>query len=181
MLVANLLLRMCPEAWQNQYDLTQESVPQDLRKLLTVLENIEKCKPSSNVPVKTSATANGSCGKPNGKFEKSGKHKGMNSNGDCIPKKARAERNCTLCKKYGGAHMTHNTDFCSKYEKDGTEKAGWSSKLLGTSASGKKKKYDSYAQLKESFSKLEKAVKKRNKNFKNLSSCKKKRYHSWVG
>ena len=33
----------------------------------------------------------------------------------------------------------------------------------------RKKKYYSYAQFKESFSKLEKAVKKRNKNFKNLS------------
>ena len=78
---------MCPESWQNQYDLTQETVPQDLRKLLTVLENIEKCEPISNVPVKTSATMNGSNGKPNGKFEKSGKCKGMNSNGDRIPKK----------------------------------------------------------------------------------------------
>ena len=138
--LSNLLLRMCPESWQNQYDLTQETVPQDLRKLLTVLENIEKCEPISNVPVKTSATANGSNGRPNGKFEKSGKRKGMNSNGDRIPKKMQTERNCALCKKYGGVHMTHDTNFCSKYEKDGTEKAGWSSKLPGTSASGKKKK-----------------------------------------
>ena len=33
--LANLLLRMCPDAWQNQYDLMQDTVPQDLRKLLT--------------------------------------------------------------------------------------------------------------------------------------------------
>ena len=48
--LSNLLLHMCLESWQNQYDLMQETVPQDLRKLLTVLENIEKCEQSSNVP-----------------------------------------------------------------------------------------------------------------------------------
>jgi len=33
---------MCPESWQDQYNLAQETVPQDTRKLLLVLENIEK-------------------------------------------------------------------------------------------------------------------------------------------
>ncbi len=33
---------MCPETWQDQYDLTQESTPQSVRKLLGVLENVEK-------------------------------------------------------------------------------------------------------------------------------------------
>ena len=171
--LANLLLRMCPEAWQNQYDLTQETVPQDLRKLLTVLENIEKCEMSSNVPAKTpvGGVVNG---KSNGN-EKNGKRKGMSSHGERIPKKARSERYCALCKKYGGAHTTHNTEFCSKYEKDGTEKPSWSSKLP-SSATGKYKKPDnSYAQLQKRFEKLEKSVKKGKKG---SSSRKKKRYHS---
>ena len=40
--LANLLLRMCPKSWQDQYDLTQDSLPQSVRKLLGVLENVEK-------------------------------------------------------------------------------------------------------------------------------------------
>ena len=41
--LACLALRMCPETWQDQYNLTQGSViSQIMRKLLTVLENIEK-------------------------------------------------------------------------------------------------------------------------------------------
>ncbi len=30
--LANLLLRMCPESWQDQYDLMQDSLPQSIRK-----------------------------------------------------------------------------------------------------------------------------------------------------
>ena len=119
--LANLLLHMCQDSWQNQYDLMQETVPQDLRKFLTVLENIEKCEASSNIPKAPAAIANGSNGKSNGRFKKSGKHKGMSSSGDRILKKVQTERNCALCKKYGGAHTTHDTDYCSKYEKDGTD------------------------------------------------------------
>ena len=173
--LANLLLRMCPEAWQNQYDLTQETVPQDLRKLLTVLENIEKCEESAGANLKPSATANGN-GKPNGNNEKSGKRKGTNSYADRIPKKVRTEKYCALCKKYGGAHTTHDTGSCSKFEKDGTEKPSWSSKLPRAPPPKYAKKEpskNSYAALKERFSKLEKAVRKR----KGLSR-KKKRYAS---
>jgi hypothetical protein len=28
--LANLLLRMCPDSWQNQYNLNQDKIPQDL-------------------------------------------------------------------------------------------------------------------------------------------------------
>ena len=104
-----------------------------MRKLLTVLENIEKCEQSSNVPTKTPAIGVVN-GKPNGNAEKTGKRKGMSSSRDRIPKKARTEKHCALYQKYGGAHMTHNTEKCSKYEKDRTEKAGWSSKLPSNSA-----------------------------------------------
>ena len=174
--LANLLLRMCPDAWQNQYDLTQDTVPQDLRKLLTVLENIEKCKMSSTVPMKPPAASGTGTGKTNGSNEKQGKRKGTGSNADRIPKKVRTERHCVLCQKYGGRADSHNTSDCSKYEKDGTEKPSWSSKLPRT-PSGKYKKPDnnSYAQLQKRFEKLEKAVRKGKKG---SSSRKKKRYAS---
>ncbi len=34
------LLHMCPVHWQNQYDLNQNTIPQDTRRLLTVLETL---------------------------------------------------------------------------------------------------------------------------------------------
>ncbi len=38
---------MCPKPWQDQYDLTQDSLPQSIRKLLGILENIKKVVSSS--------------------------------------------------------------------------------------------------------------------------------------
>jgi hypothetical protein len=35
--LANLLLCMCPKSWQDQYDLTQDLLPQSIRKLLGVV------------------------------------------------------------------------------------------------------------------------------------------------
>ena len=107
--------------------------------------------------------------------KKNGKRKGMNSSGDRIPKNAQMEKHCALCQKYGGAHTTHNTNKCSKYEKDCTEKAGWSIKLPSNLACKYKKPDSSYAQLQKCFEKLEKSVKKGEKG---SSSRKKKHYHS---
>ena len=173
--LATLLLRMCPDTWQNTYELTQDIVPQRLQKLLAVLENIEKCENSAGANLKPLPTANGPH-KPNGYFDKSGKRKRPDSSADRIPKKARSEKYCALCKKYGGAHTTHDTGSCSKFEKDGKEKAGWSSKLPA-SAQGKYKKNDSY---KSSFAALEKRCNKLEKRLKKGkgSSHKKKRYAS---
>lgn len=70
--------------------------------------------------------------------------------------------------------MTHYTDFCSKYKKDGTEKPGWSSELPSIAKTGKKKKNESYVQLKKSFSNLKNVVTKENKC---AAFCKKKCYH----
>ncbi len=40
-----------------------------------------------------------------------------------IPKKVCTEKHCNLCKKHGGAYMTHNTRDCRRFEEDGTEKS----------------------------------------------------------
>jgi hypothetical protein len=42
-----------------------------------------------------------------------------------VPKKVQFEKHCNLCKKHGGAHTTHMTLDCCKYEKDGTEKSSF--------------------------------------------------------
>jgi hypothetical protein len=122
--LANLLLRMCPESWQDQYDLTQDSLPQSVRKLLGVLENVEKVVANSDAKERAKKE---STEKATGKREK-GKRKGSSSSDYRIPKKVRVEKGCALCQKHGGAHTTHNTGECRKYEKDGTLKKSFSGK-----------------------------------------------------
>ena len=41
------------------------------------------------------------------------------------PKKSCTEKLCDLCKKYGGAHKTHNTGDCKKLDAGGTLKSGF--------------------------------------------------------
>ena len=41
------------------------------------------------------------------------------------PKKSRNSKNCDLCKKHGGAHMTHNTGDSKRYNKGGSAKKGF--------------------------------------------------------
>ncbi len=160
---------MCPKSWQDQYDLNQEVLPMSVRKLLVVLENIEKIVVNSNAKEKT---AKESSDKAIGKCTK-GKRKGTDSSNYQIPKKVRVKKSCALCQKHGGMHTTHNTGECHKYEKDGTLKNSFSKKAaIGQKCHGigKKDHANSFAQFMERFSKLKKAVKKTQK-----SSRKKKR------
>ncbi len=81
-----------------------------------------------------------------------------------VPKKACFAKNCDLCKKHGGAHTTHSTGECCKYEKDGTEKSSYRS-----AKKGGKRSYTSnqnFAQLTKKIEKLEKALKKSGKKGK---------------
>ncbi len=40
--LAQLILKMCPMEWQNQYSLSQGIIPQDMQSLLDTLEIIKK-------------------------------------------------------------------------------------------------------------------------------------------
>ncbi len=101
---------MCPESWQDQYDLTQDSLPQSIWKLLGVLENVEKVVANSNAKKKA---ARESSEKATGKLDKS-KRKGTGSHEVRVPNKVRVEKSCVLCQKHGGAHTTHNTSECHR-------------------------------------------------------------------
>jgi hypothetical protein len=172
------LLCMCPVHWQNQYDLNQNTIPQDTRRLLAALENIEKLSTSSTVPKSPSNGNTGGNAKPNGNPEKGGKHKNGNSFADKIPKKARAEKHCNLCQKHGGTASTLSTSECTKYEKDGTLKAEWGKKgPFKTTPKTKTVGGNAFAQLAERMAKLEKSVKKSTKS----SSRKKKRHYDSSG
>ncbi len=81
-----------------------------------------------------------------------------------VPKIVRFAKNCYLCKKHGGAHTTHSTGECCKYEKDGTLKASFRA-----AKKGGKKSYpanQNFAQLTEKIEKLEKVLKKSGKRGK---------------
>ena len=165
----NLLLRMCPESWQDQYDLTQDSLPQSIRKLLGILENVEKVVANSDAKemAKKESTE-----KATRKCEK-GKCKGSSFTDYRIPKKVRFKKSCTLCQKHGGVHTTKNTGECRKYKRDGTLKKSFNGKAaVGPKrhGNGKKDHANSFAQFMECFSKLKNAVKKTQQ-----SSQKKKR------
>ena len=72
-----------------------------------------------------------------------------------VPKKACTENFSDMCKKHGGAHATHNTGDCKKYEKDGNLKAGFQPKKA------KSNRNENFAQvMKDSFAKVTKAFKK---------------------
>jgi hypothetical protein len=169
--LANLLLHMWPKSWQDQYNLMQELLPQNIRKLLGILKNIEKCVVNSNAMDKA---AKESTEKATGK----GKHKGTNSNEFQIPQKEKVEKSCMLCQKHGDMHTIHSTGECHKYKKDGTPKQDFSKKAaIGQKrhGNGKKDHANSFAQIMECFSKLKKAVKKTQR-----SSRKKKRCQEYI-
>jgi hypothetical protein len=149
------VLRMCPLVWQDQYNLNQKGMmPLDMRTLLTLLEAIECIRTHEK-------------GKPDEKSDKSsfngkkGKKRPGTDPTARVPKKVRFEKNCNLCKKHGGAHSTHTTRECHKYEKDRTEKSSFRA-----AKKGGKKNYpvnQNFAQLTKKIEKLEKALKKSKK------------------
>jgi hypothetical protein len=111
--LATHLLRMCPVKWQRQYDLMENSTPVSTRALLMVLENIE-----SNVELDD---------RPSSKDKAKGtdSKRKTESKDSRPPKKAKkgwTEKHCSLCKKHGGVHTTHNTKECRRYNSDGTRK-----------------------------------------------------------
>jgi hypothetical protein len=107
-------------------------------------------------------------GKPDNKKSKKFSHKGEKGKKHpgtsytvCVPKKVCYEKHCNLCKKHGGAHMTHSTSEYCKYKKDGTEKSSFRA-----TKKGGKKKYpanQNFIQLTKKIDKLEKALKKSGK------------------
>jgi hypothetical protein len=151
--LASHILRMVPRNWQDQYELTGATVPQSVRKLLEALERIEKAFPTDKEREGTQASAKGG----------GSSKKKMVSFNDRIPKKRRTDaKHCVLCKKHGGAHNTHNTSECRKYDKDGTPKKSFAGKSAqrGSRSGGTQREQSNYAQLSAKIAKLEKSNRK---------------------
>ncbi len=103
-------------------------------------------------------------------FEKSDKSSNKGKNGKKrpgtnstarVPKKVRFEKHWDLCKKHGGAHTTHNTRDCCRFEKDGKEKSSFRTAKKGRYKSNPVNQ--NFAQLTDKIKKLEKALKKSSK------------------
>jgi hypothetical protein len=124
--------------------------PVDMRLLLFSLEAIEH--------VCTQEEANALFGKRASQMNKTGTKRPSTGTTKQAPKKVHFERHCNLCKKHGGAHTTHNTKDCCRYEKDKTVKADiHAAKKAGRKPNTAKQ---SFAQLSKVLDKLEKTLKK---------------------
>ena len=157
------ILRMCPLKWQDQYHLLEKCYPEGVKPLLLILERIEVAHPvdekqSTAKPAKAQATD-----QPSKKF----------AHGARIPRKpkearmdhTRNDKHCELCKKHGGAHTTHNTAECRRYNKDGTPTRGAFGQASRKPREDNRSK-KSYAQVLVRMEKLEKSLKKANKKGK---------------
>ena len=154
------VLRMCPLQWQDQYNMNEKGMtPMDMRLLLTSLEAIERVRTYKKGKLDTFEKSD----KSSNKGEKGKKHPCTNST-VWVPKKVRFEKHCNLCKKHGGAHTTHTTHECRKYDKDRTKKSSFR-----PAKKGGKKNYpvnQNFMQLTKEIDKLEKALKKSKKKGK---------------
>ncbi len=133
--------------------------PMDMRSLLTLLEAIEcVCtykKGESDTFDKSDKSSN--------KGKKGNKCPGTNSM-VWVPKKVCYEKLCNLCKKHGGAHTTHNTRDCCRFEKEGKEKSSFRAAKKGRYKSNPVNQ--NIAQLTGKIEKIEKALKKTGKKGK---------------
>ncbi len=149
--LASHVLWMFPQTWQDQFNLHEKGLnPMDMYLLLQRLEAIE-C-------VCTQERSNAqSTEKASTKNEKGSKRPGTEYTYK-IPKKARTEKHCDLCKKHGGAYTAHNTqDYC-RYEKSGNEKSNFRATKKGAKKPNPTKQ--SFARFCEKMDKLEKVIKK---------------------
>ncbi len=85
---------MCLKSWQDQYNLMQDLLIQSIRRLLSILENIEKVVASSNA--KEKAAKDGKCDK--------GKRKGTNSHDNQSQKGKSREKLRAVPEVWGHAH-----------------------------------------------------------------------------
>jgi hypothetical protein len=88
--------------------------PMDMHSLQASLEAIERvCTPEK---------AHAPSGKKASHENKAGAKRPSTGAMKQATKKVQFEKSCKLCKKYGGAHTTHVTKDCRKYQKMGWQK-----------------------------------------------------------
>ncbi len=102
------VLRMCPYAWQDQYNLHKKGgTSVDMRSLLLSLKAIKHVCSQER-----SDKSNASCNTKASHSKKKGTEQPGTEATDRVPKKARAEKHCDLCKKHRDTYTMHNTRDC---------------------------------------------------------------------
>jgi hypothetical protein len=113
--LSRYVLRMCPYAWLDQYNLHKKGgTPVDICLLLLSLKAIKRVYGQER-----SKKSNASCVKRVLHSKKKGTKQPGTEATARVPKKACAKKHCDLCKKHGGVYAMHNTRDCRQFEKDG--------------------------------------------------------------
>jgi hypothetical protein len=149
--LASHVLQMCLHQWQDQYNLQEKGMtPMDMHSLQASLEAIKHiCTPEK---------AHAQSGKKASQKNMAGNKRPSTGATKQVSKKVRFKKSCKLCKKHGGAHTTHATKDCCKYEKGRMAKANFCT----TKKAGKKPNpaKQPCSQLSEKLNKLENTLKK---------------------
>ncbi len=152
--LASHVLQMCLHKWQDQYNLQEKGMTfMDMRTLQASLKAIECIWTHEKAHVPSNEKASHK--------NEAGDKRPSNGATKQAHKKVRFKNSCKLCKKYGGAHTTHDTKDCRKYEKDGTVKADFcAAKKAGKKPNPAKQLF---AQLSKKLDKLEKTLNHKSK------------------
>jgi hypothetical protein len=132
---------------------TKGMMPIDMRSLLTLLEATERICTYGMGKLDNFEKSDKSSNKG-----KKGKKRPSTNSTIRVPKKVCFEKHYQLCKKHGGAHTTHNTRDCCRFEKDGKEKSSFRATKKGEYKSNPVNQ--NFAQLTNKIKKLAKALKK---------------------
>jgi hypothetical protein len=118
--LARIILNLVQVIWMNQYNMTHSTLPKSPRVLLLDLEAIKRImneKHQARLKLKAKAKEASSASTS---AKGSSKKLSMSGNpSEQVPKKARPANFCQHCKSKGGPHLTHKTNKCCKYNKDG--------------------------------------------------------------
>jgi hypothetical protein len=169
--LATIMLHAMPYPWQTQYNLLHKA-PHSIPYLQDALEKIAEANP---------------LGGDKGTSKNKVSFSKMTKMTDKIPKKkshaAKHEKpasakSCALCKKYGGASNTHNTQECKKYDHQGNLKKGFKGRKDFSTNSTPPGASKSYAQLYAETKKLKSSNKKFKRALKKSSKKHKKRKYA---
>ena len=169
--LCGIIMRSCPQVWQDTYFLMNEEVPTNVERLLTKYEAIEQLEDTKK---RASESKDERARKKAKKVAANGNNfKAKSGDGFRIPKKQRpalakfarkGKLHCHRCKEHGGAYTNHNTKDCEKYDGNGKLLPGWKGKpsaKSGNRNSNMASAADAHAfmQLSAKFEKLKKKVK----------------------
>lgn len=175
--LANLCLRAMQPEWAANWALTYGALPVDLQGFVGKMEAIEQVL-DNQVQARRSDKKKNKKLKQEGSSKPSASTKGKSKGESSDSSSKQTARSCSRCKEHGGAHTTHNTSDCKKYDKHGNLKSSFGGKKR--SAPGKEDKYSkkNFMSLKRDLKKSKKETRKAKKKAKKIRRSKSPYYSS---